>query len=339
MFDFDDSALEDADVLARHDEYLRHLAGTGARIRIEAAEASNPGVGVLRPRGIVAVGPEARLIRAVLEPISRVPFVAWPFGGLPAWVGPLDLVLVLASGVPDAELLTSVLEARRRGAMLIVAAEASSEVAEAAGTAATLLLGTRTGDPLASAIGVLAVLHQAELGPEVHPATAADAADLVAEASSPHVDLSNNPAKALALGLAESEPLIWGGSVLAGRASRRIAEAVRRSCGRAALAGDASELLVLISATPLRDTFADPFDELGSDRRPTLLMLDDRDPDAEIARQSQVLAQTAEAHGVRVCTIASDEATGSNAIDRYVSLMLQGLYGAAYLAIGLGRRP
>ena len=47
----------------------------------------------------------------------------------------------------------------------------------------------------------------------------------------------------------------------------------------------------------------------------------------------------AAAHDVRVCEITSDEITQGNAIDRYVSLMQQGLYGAAYLGIGLGRSP
>ncbi len=343
MWDFDDARLEDPSIIAEHDEVLRHLAGAGARIRTEANDVRlppyEPG---MRPRGIVAVGREARLIRAVLEPTSPAPFMAWPFAGLPAWVGPLDLVVVLASGEQDEALLKTVDEATRRGAMMIVTAEAGSPVAEHAASSSTLLVPTKTGDALASAIVVLSVLHELGLGPEVHTESAAEAADLVAEASSPYVSLANNPAKELALGLADAEPLIWGGSVLAGRASRRIAEAIRRNCGRTALAADADELVVLIEGTERRDLFDDPFERsLGAEptRRPTLIVLDDGDRSDEIVAQRNRLVTAAAAHDVRVCEITSDEITQGNAIDRYVSLMQQGLYGAAYLGIGLGRAP
>ena len=97
MSDFDDSLLDDQAALARIDEQLRDLAGTGARVRMDAAELGNPDLGPdYRPRGIVIVGPESRLVRALLEPCCPVPVVAWSFAGLPAWTGPLDLVVVLA---------------------------------------------------------------------------------------------------------------------------------------------------------------------------------------------------------------------------------------------------
>ena len=53
--------------------------------------------------------------------------------------------------------------------------------------------------------------------------------DQVAEDCSPYADVSENPAKDLALGLADAHPLVWGGSVLAARASRRIAEGCERA--------------------------------------------------------------------------------------------------------------
>ena len=48
----------------------------------------------------------------------------------------------------------------------------------------------------------------------------ADAMDQVATDCSPYADVAENPAKDLAPGLAEAQPLVWGGSVLAARASR-----------------------------------------------------------------------------------------------------------------------
>ena len=76
----------------------------------------------------------------------------------------------------------------------------------------------------------------------------AQALDDVAIACSPYRDLAVNPAKMLAIALADSTPLVWGGSVLAARAARRVAESIRRSSGRTALAGDAEHLLPVIAA-------------------------------------------------------------------------------------------
>ena len=82
------------------------------------------------------------------------------------------------------------------------------------------------------------------------------------------------------MGLAEVQPLVWGGSVLAARASRRVAEALRAASGRAALAADADALLPILEAVAPRDPFADPFeDAVSADRRPCLVLLDDGNTD------------------------------------------------------------
>ena len=87
----------------------------------------------------------------------------------------------------------------------------------------------------------------------------AEALDDVAIACSPHRDLAVNPAKMLAIALADTNPVVWGGSVLAARAARRVAESIRRASGRTALAGDAEHLLPVIEAARPRDVFDDPF--------------------------------------------------------------------------------
>ena len=88
---FDDSRLE-ADDLA-DEESLWWLASAGARIRRAAlSEPAGRLTRADRPRGVLVLGAEARLVRAVLEPACPVPFMAWPGPALPAWVGPLDLV-------------------------------------------------------------------------------------------------------------------------------------------------------------------------------------------------------------------------------------------------------
>ena len=130
-------------------------------------------------------------------------------------------------------------EAVRRGCQLLIACPPASLVAEHAASRSTILLPTSTADPLSAAVVALPALHRMQLGPEVRPDAVADAMDAVAEDCSPFVDVAENPAKDLAMGLAEAQPLVWGGSVLAARASRRIAEALRAASGRAALAADA----------------------------------------------------------------------------------------------------
>jgi len=330
---FDDARLDDQDVLASHDGQLRWLAGAGARIRIEADGVQADGLAVdehFRPRGVVVIGAEARLIRAVLERICPVPLVAWGFAGLPGWVGPLDLVVVLASRDDSTQLTSSVDEATRRGASLVVACPSDSRLASRLPSTAARV-NTRTADPTAAAIVVLQLLHQFGLGPRVSAQTAADAADLVAEESSPHRDLATNPAKHLALSLADAEPLIWGGSVLAARASRRIAEAIRVASGRPALAAEAEDLLPVLTACPRRDLFADPFDQTLA-ARPVLVTLEGPSADEQVLAARRELVAIADDRDVRVCPIHAEH---DNDIDRYVSLLLKGSYAATYLGIGL----
>ena len=93
----------------------------------------------------------------------------------------------------------------------------------------------------------------------------------------PSADLAGNPAKELAIVLAEATPLVWGGSVLAARAARRIAEALRRASGRAALAADADHLLPVLAAAATAPTRSPTRSPTGRPRtaRPALVLLDD----------------------------------------------------------------
>jgi len=135
----------------------------------------------------------------------------------------------------------------------------------------------------------------------------------------------------LAIALADTTPIVWGGSVLAARAARRVAESIRRASGRTAIAGDAEHLLPVVEATRPRDVFEDPF--AGEpERRPLLLVLDDGSDDPVVREQSGILRAAAQSHGVRVETIASDV---DAEVARYASLLLTGTYAAEYLRVGL----
>lgn len=338
---FEESRLDDEDVLARADQVLRSLAEAGSRVRREAVEVADAVAAAVamtkddRPRAIVAAGPDSRLLRAVLEPSCPVPFVAWPGPGLPGWAGALDLVVMLAPDGSDAGSARTLAEAVRRGCRVVVACPEGSLVAEHAAGRHTTLLPTTSRDHLATAVAVLQYLSRVDLGPETDAEEVATALDDVAMACTPHRDLSVNPAKLLAIALGDATPLVWGGSVLSARAARRIAEALRRASGRSALAGDAEHLVPLISSAPQRDVFDDPFsDEEHGELRPVLVLLDDGADDPVVASRRAELRAEAEARQVRVEQLTAEAACD---VARYAALVAQGRYAAAYLAVGLGR--
>jgi hypothetical protein len=349
---FDDSRLDDEAALVVADATLRRLAEAGSRVRREVGGASEAieqavasAAGDSRPRAVVAAGPDSRLLRAVLEPWCPVPFVAWPGPSLPGWAGGLDLVVVLAPEGSDTGSASAVAEAVRRGCRVVVACPPGSLVAEHAAGRDSTVLPCASGDQLATAVVMLQVLVRLDLGPGTDPESVAQALDDVAISCSPHRDLSVNPAKMLAIALADTTPLVWGGSVLAARAARRVAESVRRASGRTALAGDAEHLLPVIAAAPVADLFADPFDDPfddrdagedgdgAADRRPALLVLEDGAEGATIREQRGRLLTEAQERRVRVETVASEAASD---LARYAALLATGTYAAAYLRVGLG---
>src|SRR3954452_23695315 len=279
---FDDGLLDDEVTLGRAEPALRRIAEAGARVRLESVTSAEPLAAAVarlsdsRPRASVAAGPDSRLLRAVLEPTCPVPFVAWPHPGLPGWAGTIDLVVVLAPDGSDTGSASAVAEAVRRGCQIVVACPPGSLVSEHAAGRHTTVLPTTSGDQLAIAVVMLELLCQVDLGPQTDAEEVAKALDDVAVSCSPYRDLSVNPAKMLAIALADATPLVWGGSVLAARAARRVAESMRRASGRTALAGDAEHLVPVITAAAAPDLFADPFDDDGDgDSRPVLVLLDD----------------------------------------------------------------
>ncbi len=336
---FDESRLDDEFALEAADARLRELAESGARVRREAAE-SEAGIAAAvatartadRPRAIVAAGPDSRLLRAVLEPWCPVPFVAWPGPALPGWAGGLDLVVVLAPDGSDRGTAAAVAEAVRRGCQVVVACPEGSLVAQHAEGRWSTIVPTVTRDQLATAVVVLEYLDQVGLGPRADHADVATALDDVALACSPHRDLAVNPGKMLAITLADTNPVVWGGSSLAARAARRVSETIRRASGRSAVAGDAEHLLPLIEAARPRDVFDDPFAEGGSEPRPLLMIFDDGADDPVVREDRGRLQAAADQHGVRVETVTTEATTE---VARYASMVLTGRYAAEYLRLGL----
>jgi hypothetical protein len=335
---FLDGTLDDPEALESIDPVLREIAGWGAEVRradsaaAEAMAALDPSD---RPRAVIAGGADGRLFRAVLEPVCPVPFVAWPHPGLPAWAGPLDLVVVMSTDGNEDDAHSAVVEASRRGCSILAAAPADSPVATAAQSNATVLLPAGTSDPTALAVPVLKALHLLGLGPEVEAEPVAAALDDVAIRCGAHVTVDQNPAKEIALALGDDLPVVFGGSVLAARAARRVAEALRAASGRAAIAGGDHQLVPLLEKAPEVDVFADPFEGDIQDPRPSLLVLDDGAEAPKILAATARVLAAAEKGSVRVHTVRAAEGPD---VGRFAALLATGRFAAAYLALGLGRR-
>ena len=272
---FDESRLDDEAALATADLRLRELAESGARVRREAAEAA-AGVAAAvaaardaaRPRAIIAAGPDSRLLRAVLEPWCPVPFVAWPGSALPGWAGGLDLVVVLAPDGSDRATAAAVAEAVRRGCQVVVASPDGLTGGPA--RRGPVVDDRADGHPRPAG-------HRGRRAGVPRPGRSRTAGGPRATsrrrsttwpsparrtATSP-----STPAKMLAIALADTNPVVWGGSSLAARAARRVSETIRRASGRSAIAGDAEHLLPLIEAARPRDVFDDPFADGAAGRQ------------------------------------------------------------------------
>ena len=82
--------------------------------------------------------------------------------------------------------------------------------------------------------------------------------------------------------------------------------------------------------------FADPFDEGAGEARPALVLLDDALLPDRPRETRAPLPRLADGVGARVARISSgDDEFEAGDVVRYVTLLQKGLYGAAYLEIGL----
>ncbi|MFZ1410155.1 MAG: hypothetical protein WAS07_01690, partial [Micropruina sp.] len=110
--------------------------------------------------------------------------------------------------------------------------------------------------------------------------------------------------------------------------------ALRAASGRVCLAADARALQPLLEGAAPRDPFADPFEEAANDRRPGLVVIDDGLLDEAAEQDQDWLTKAALRQDIRVSLLRH---TTGGAMERYVTILLQGLYAAAYLQVGLGR--
>ncbi|BBC33685.1 uncharacterized protein SGFS_049790 [Streptomyces graminofaciens] len=295
----DDSLLDTPDALseADHRGLLRGAAEAGARVRTAVRLGAEAGIPDLkpdgRPRAVLIAGPGmasagvADLLGSLAGsgcPIIRLhPTGVAPAAGalrweLPGWVGPVDLLLLATPDGSEPGLSLLLDQAYRRGCTVVAVAPARTPVAEAVTGAHGLFVPMAAAPyeqevPLgAAAPGVLwglltpmlALLDRTGLvtAPPDALQKVADRLDHVAERCGPAIATYNNPAKTLAVELADSLPVIWTEGQAAGPVGRRFSAALAELAGRPAVVGQLPEALashmVLLSG-PLAAS-ADPED-------------------------------------------------------------------------------
>jgi hypothetical protein len=220
-----------------------------------------------------ASGSAAALLGALLGPAAPVPVVV--ADTTPSWIGPLDVVVAHTADPTDAELAESVVAAVRRGAEVVLSAPGDGPVASA-GAGRVRLVEPRIPVPpgldlpRALAVGLVVVSVLDLLGERLDPAldALADQLDAEAERNQPAHEPFMNPAKSLALRLAEHTPLLWGTDPLAAAVAQHAAAALATHAGVVAHADEVGRaatatglLRALDRGAAGADIFHDPFDD------------------------------------------------------------------------------
>ncbi|MBP2366013.1 SIS domain-containing protein [Pseudonocardia parietis] len=278
----DDTLLADPDTLAARDTtgVLRAAATAGAQVRSTVHACADAGLDRLRghrPRALVFLrrpgmsGAVADLVTALLGDRCPVPVVHADL--VPGWIGPLDVVVVHTADAVDPELAESVAVAVRRGAEVVLSAPDAGPVAQAGAGRARLVEpriplpeGLGFAQALTAALVTVSELELLATAPDLE--ALADTLDAEAERNHPGHEPFVNPAKSLALRLADRTPLLWGVDAAAAAVARHGASALATHAGVVAHAdglGQAGTLAGLRVAVDVGDRgddiFRDPFDD------------------------------------------------------------------------------
>ena len=374
----DEALLNDPDHIVSCDsrQTLVALATAGAQVRQAVTLSREAGIegvaGGDRPRSVLVASlggsaVVADVLELLAEPGSPVPVSVRRNLPLPGWVGPLDLVVAVSLSGRARGPLAVAAEAARRGASLLTVGAADSPLAEVCARARGVHIDVGRGrtssrtalwsllTPVVLAADALGLI---EAGESVL-AEAADRLDQHAEACRPRSESFVNPAKILAMQLAETIPVVLGDGPLNGVAALRAASMLARTARIPATYGelpDAASQIVASFDGPFTagggrgagvrefapDIFADPFLDGPAQPRLGLLMLRDAPPAVPTQQWidanslTEAVIQTAYDAGVQVSIVAADP---GHPLVRLAGQIAQTDFAATYLAIGLGLDP
>ncbi len=344
----DDSLFDDEQRLLDSDTggLLRSAALAGAQVRAAAETATEVGLDGLaddRPRALVllarpGVAPAAcRLLAALLGTACPVPVVVTD--SLPSWVGALDVVYACCEDAGDGDLAESMAVASRRGASIVLAAPADGPVAAAAAGRARLLPpkvpvppGLGFAHAFTAGLSVVAALGLLRADTDA----LADELDHEAAVSHPGRDITTNPAKELALRLADHSPLLWGlddvATAVAGHAQFTLGAhaGVPSDAGSFPQAGKRHALYrASASAGSGSDLFADPDEEGGARLRVFLLT-------TSVGERAAVSEQSARSALPGADVVTPSESAVDSDLTRSVLLASRFDLAAVYLGLASG---
>jgi len=365
--ELDDSLLDDPERINAADPggMLVDVASSGAQVRSarnRLLEADAPLLVQLaadaRPRAVVVAGVGGSgvvgaVLAAMAQPSSPIPVIAHNGYTLPAWIGPLDVVIAVSCSGRTEETLAAGAEAAGRGARLVAIGAAGSPLASLAAQAGAPFFAVEAGrrSPRASfwsllvpALAVVDALGLLATSPGVF-ASVADRLDALATEFGPRVRIAENQAKVVALSLAGTLPVVWGSSELAGVAAYRFTCQLAENAKYPSLAGtlpesDHNQIVFfdgpLAAATESTDLFRDRVDEPLGSLRIKLVLLRDTFEDPRVARHRVVSRDVAEQRGISVVELGAE---GEHAMERLASLVILGDYVSVYTALYLGQDP
>jgi hypothetical protein len=275
----DDSLLDDLSRITEVDVdgLLPAAAMAGAQVRATIEGAREAGIERFagsRPRALVLITRPglslvlAKLLMTLLGRACPVPVVLTDT--VPPWLGPLDLVIAHTDDPGDSELAESVDRANRYGAGVVLTAPEDGPVAAAAAGRSVLItprvpVPPGFGFARALAGGLVTVTTLDLLRSDLD--LVADELDREAERDHMQHETFVNPAKSLALRLAERTPLLWGlddvATGVAWFAAQVIGTHTDRVCDVAPYPQAASRTALHRAATSASagtDIFADPDD-------------------------------------------------------------------------------
>jgi hypothetical protein len=369
----DESLLDDEKAMLDNDPggMLRATASAGAQVRESAALAAETDLRVLadegRPRAVVVAGIgtaglTGNILATVAGPRCPVPIIGHRSAGVPGWVGAADVVIAVSASGRSPEALAAADAAARRGARLVAIGNPDTELQAMAERARAPFIPVPRRAPARASLWALAVpvlLAARAIGlVKVNEADLAETAtrlDADAERCRPGADSFVNPAKALALGLAGSIPIVWGSSPLATVAARRFADTLAANARYPVMAGALGEAgrgrVGLLDgvfgglAETSRDIFADSDAEESELTRLRLVVFRDgglnpeEDADEPVAveeRRADAVQTLAERRGVR-CDVLTAE--GASTLERLASLTAVPDFASLYLALAHGLDP
>ena len=355
----DPAGLEAGDL----DGMLPAIASSAAQVREAAVLAAEAGVATLaddgRPRAVVVCGMGGSgiagdVLAAAAGPGCPVPVITHRGYGLPAWVGPVDLVVAVSCSGATEETLSALEEAVRRGCRLLVVGRDGSPL-DALGRRgrAVVVPVTQGRQPRASvwALSTPLVVAAHALGLLAAPAEAVEEAAVVLEQIADRcridAEMVVNPAKRLAVDLDGQLPVLWGTSPLAGTAAYRFACQLNENAQQPATWGvlpEASHNQVVAFDRPSAQAAAEDGEDFFRDREQdderaaglTLVLLRDSEEHPQVALRAEVSAELARE---RALTVVQLRAEGASSFARLASLVGVTDYASAYLALLQGTDP